>query len=506
MNKQVVSAILLLFLFSCKETPVVQKPDSIQISVPYELDLLDPHAETRLSSFALLFNFYEPLVTTDAGMRFQPGLADRWENPDVYTWIFHLRPSVRFHSGKSMTSADVVYSYKRLMETPGLEINTYLIDVSEVHATGPLTVSVRTKSPLPIFLNKLSNVAIVPDGSTSAFLADHVDGTGPYKLEDWKKGDWIRMSRNEDYWNHKPDLKTATYYLNRRPEQAVQDLTSNRSQFAQYDSKKLEPAVQSLGKFQILRQDNYFLKYLSYDVSRDVTPYCSMRPNPFKNPFVRQAIQKALDRQKLVSGLPTFAVIADQPVPPFVFGFNPDIPAPTYDPTAARSLLERAGFPQGFEVTMHVRQILHETGRLIQEQLQRVGIRVTLKVLQDGEFFKALDKKDFTFFLTRVGATVGDASDVLEPQLHTVDVSRRYGVRNYIGYSNREVDRAIEDSASLLKVEDRRAVLQQIMTILMNDLPWIPLYIDQDVYAISNAFSWQPRHDSYVLAYEVKVR
>jgi len=505
-NKQVVSAILLLFLFSCKETPIVQKPDSIQISVPYEVDVLDPHAEIRLSSFALLFNFYEPLVTTDAGMRFQPGLADRWENPDVYTWIFHLRPSVRFHSGKPMTSADVVYSYKRLMETPKLEITTYLIDVSEVHATGPLTVSVRTKSPLPIFLNKLSYVAIIPEGSASAFLTNHVDGTGPYKLEEWKKGDSIRMSRNEAYWNHKPDLKTVTYYLNRGPEQAVQDLSSHRSQFAQYDSKKLEPAVQALGSFQILHQDNYFLKYLSYDVSRDVTPYCALRPNPFKNPLVRQAIHKALDRQKLVAALPTYAVIADQPVPPFVFGFNPDIPRPVYDPSGAKSLLEKAGFPQGFEVTMHVRQILQETGRLIQEQLQKIGIRVTLKVLPDGDFFRVLDKKDFTFFLTRVGATVGDASDVLEPQLHTSDSFHRYGVRNWIGYSNPEVDRAIESSASLLKVEDRRAALQQIMTILMNDLPWIPLYIDQDVYAVSNVFSWQPRHDSYVLAYEVRIR
>ena len=506
MNKRVVSAILLFFLFSCKQTPVVQKPDSIQISVPYELDLLDPHAETRLSSFALLFNFYEPLVTTDAGMRFRPGLADRWENPDVYTWIFHLRPSVRFHSGKQMTSADVVYSYKRLLETPGLEITTYLIDVSEVHATGPHTVSVRTKSPLPIFLNKLSNVAIIPDGSASAVLANQVNGTGPYKLEEWKKGDLLRMSRNEDYWNVKPDLKSATYYLNRGPEQALQDLTSNRSQFAQYDFKKFEPAVQGLGNFQILHQDNYFLKYLSYDVSRDVTPYCTHRPNPFKNPLVRKAIHKALDRQKLVADLPTYAVIADQPVPPFVFGFNPDIPPAAYDPSGARSLLERAGLPQGFEVTMHVRQILQETGRMIQEQLQKIGVRVTLKVLQDGEFFKVLDKKEFTFFLTRVGATVGDASDVLEPQLHTIDSSHRYGVRNYIGYSNPEVDRAIETSASLLKVEDRRAVLQQIMTILMKDLPWIPLYIDQDVYALSTAFSWQPRHDSYVLASEVRVR
>ncbi len=506
MNKKVVSAILLLFFFACKGTPVIQKPDSIRMSVPYELDVLDPHAETRLSSFALLSNFYEALVTTDAGMRIQPCLADRWENPDVYTWIFHLRPLVRFHSGKHLTAADVVYSYRRLLETPGLEITTYLSDVSEVHAVDSQTLSVRTKSPFPIFLNKLSNVAIVPEGSASAFLVDHVDGTGPYRLGEWKKTHSIRLTRNETYWKEKPPLKSATYFLGRTPEQSVKDLIAHTSEFAQYDSKEFERSIRRLGNFQILHQDNYFLKYLSYDVSRDVTPYCNLHPNPFKNPLVRLAIHKGLDRKKLVAELPTYAVIVNQPVPPFVFGFNPDIPFPDYDPAAARSLLERAGLPQGFEVTMHVRQILQETGKLIQEQLQKIGIRVTLKVLPESNFFKVLDKKEFTFFLSRVGATVGDASDILEPQIHTADPLHHYGVRNYSGYSNPEVDRAIQESGALLKVDDRRAVLQRIMTILMSDLPWIPLYTDQDVYAISNAFSWQPRHDSYVLAYEVRPR
>jgi peptide/nickel transport system substrate-binding protein len=281
---------------------------------------------------------------------------------------------------------------------------------------------------------------------------------------------------------------------------------SGKSRFAQYNYKKFEAIVKTLSSFQVLRQDNYYLKYLSYDVSREVTPYCDVKPNPFRNNLVRQAIQIGIDRKKLIEELPTYAVPATQPVPPFVFGFNPKIVSPVYDPEQALNLLSQAGLPNGFGVTMYVRQILQETGVLIKQQLSKIGIRVDLKVYPDTEFFEALDRQDSTFFLSRVGATVGDASDVLEPQLHTREPASSYGIRNYFGYSNPQLDQIIRRSAGLLKTEERREALEQAMTILMEDLPWIPLYIDQDVYALENSFQWKPRHDSNVFAYEITLR
>ncbi len=169
-------------------------------------------------------------------------------------------------------------------------------------------------------------------------------------------------------------------------------------------------------------------------------------------------------------------------------------------------MLAQAGYANGFSVTLFVRHILQETGRLIQEQLRTIGIQTDVKVFPDTEFFKMLDNQDFTFFLSRVGATVGDASDILEPQLHSRSSHQGYGVRNWIGYSNAEVDKAIDESAQLLKLDDRRESLERIMSILMEDLPWIPLYIDQDVYALDRNFVWKPRHDSHVFAFEIFVR
>jgi peptide/nickel transport system substrate-binding protein len=500
--KQIAIVVLFVFFFLFCRGRRVESPNSINISVPYEVDVLDPHAKTRLSNYAISSNFYEPLVGTDESNKILPRLAKSWENPDAYTWVLHLQPHVRFHNGKVLDSGDVIYTFERLTTDSNLEVASYLNDVQQIDALDSTTVQIRTKSPLAIFLNKLNNVLIVPRNS-GPILNVTVNGTGPYRLMEWSPAKIIRLVRNDQYWGNEPSLQNVTYFLNRTPQLAVSDLIAGRSQFIQYDSKKLEPVIRSLGKYQVMRQDNYFLKYLSYDVSRSVTPYSDSKSNPFKNQLVRHAIHKGINRQHLIERLPTFAVQAVQPVPPFVFGYNPSIQAPSHDIAGAKKLLAQAGFPNGFAVTLFARQILKETAILLQEQLGAIGIRISIKVYTDTEFFRMLDNQDFTFFLSRVGATVGDASDILEPQLHSRGSHPGYGVRNYIGYSNEKVDKAIDESARILKLDDRRKALEEIMATLMEDLPWIPLYIDQDVYALDRSFHWKPRHDSHVFAYEI---
>jgi peptide/nickel transport system substrate-binding protein len=502
---KVFALIVLLLTLSCKSTRP-PAPDSINIAVPYEIDTLDPQAKTRLSNFSVAFNFYEPLVRTDEDMKLVPALAVRWENPDAYTWIFHLQPSVRFHDGKPMKAQDVVYSLNRLLTDPNLEVSSLLTNIVDVVALDPESIRIRTNSPITLMLNKLSFVAIVPDGSTSESLSANVDGTGPYRLLRWERGSAIHMVRNEDYWGEKAPLQKVNFYLSQTPKEAIASLTSHKCRLAQCNSKDLEAAIGGSQDLEMLRHDSLFLKYLSFDMSRKITPYCSVTPNPFQNKMVRQAINIAIDRQRLVTELLTYSVPVNQPVPPFAFGYNPQIELPQYDPAEARNLMAKAGYQNGFDVTLHTRQILAGTGLVVKDQLLQIGIRVDLKVLPDPEFFQALDKHEFSFFVSRIATTIGDASDVLEGALHTRDVSGHYGAINYIGYSNPEVDRGIEESAGMLKVDQRRDRLQKIMSVLMDDLPWIPLYIDQDVYAIDKAFRWNPRNDSMILAQTIHPR
>lgn len=480
--------------------------DAIGISVPYELDSLDPHARDTLSDFSIASNLYEPLVRFDAEMKIQPALASSWETPDPLTWVFEIRSGVHFHDGRLLSPEDVVYSFHRLRDHPELEMRAYAADVCEVAAIGIRQVRIRTKLPRGAFLNKLNFVLIVPRGSTSDRLNERVDGTGPYTLDARRDSVSIRLRRNEGYWGGAAPFPTVEFHLARDPDGAIADLLTGRSQLIQSSSKRMKSAVEAAGRHELLFRDSLYVKYLGFDMSRDVTPYCSASSNPFRNALVRRAINLAIDREQMVAALSTHAIPCWESVPRSVFGFNPMIPPPTPDPLLAKKLLERAGYPDGFAVTLHTRRMLAETAALVQAQLARVGIRVKTEALPDDRFFGVVERHEASFFISRFGCPTGDAGFILENAVHSPDPSVPYGGSNWGRYANASVDRAIEECGGLLLDTRRLASLQSLMWELAEDLPRIPLHSDQDVYGIDRAYSWQPRNDGYILANEIGMR
>lgn len=477
-------------------------PDTsgIAVSVPYAIDTLDPHARNILGNFALVSNFYDSLVSTDADLKIRPSLARLWENPDRTTWIFHLRPGVRFADGSPLTAEDVIATLERLRTTPGLEMTTFVPHISEATALDTLTVRIRTPQPLSILLNKLCFVAITRKGA--AALDRTPNGTGPYVLAEWTPG-LLRLQRRDDYWGAKPAFHDVTYRLGRSPIEAADDVLSGRSQLAQCNSRKAEARVRDARRFDLLRQPSVFLKYLSFDLVREQTPFASVKRNPFLNKLVRQAINLSIDRNRLVASLSADAAPANQLVPPAIFGFNPAIPPPLHDPQEARALLKKAGLPGGFHATLLSRRLFADAAHAVREQLKDIGITLDIEIQEDPAFFDTIDRHEFSFFLSRFGCPTGDASDILEGGLHSRDAARNMGRANDSGYSSAQVDRLIEESAGIEGLKDRREVLQGVTALVMEDLPWIPLYVDLDVYAKDPSLVWRPRNDSYILAAEV---
>lgn len=492
-------------LLACAPRPR-RSAETMGISVPYEIETLDPHARDQLGANAIAANFYDPLVRTDAAMQVQPCLAKRWENPDPSTWIFHLQQGVVFQSGKPFTAEDVVYTFERLMKNPGLEISTYAQYIGDVQAIDPHTVRFRMSRPLSILLNKLRFIAIVPRGTQAASLRDHPDGTGPYRLAEWKKGVVLRLARNERYWGRRPGFSLVDLYLDRSPEAAVADLLAGRSRLVQCNSKNLAPQVESSPRFRVLRRPSVFTAYLSYDLARPATPYVDARPNPFRSKLVRQAISMAIDRKRLVARLTHDALPATQLVPPFIFGYSPRIAPPAYDPEGARALLRRAGYPKGFAVTLDARKILAEAAEDVKDQLAQVGIRVAVVLRGTQEFYGRAERGDISFYLSAYGCSTGDSSDLLNSTFHTRDAEHHLGVNNYSGFGSADMDRRIEESAAIQTVDQRRNLLQNITEGLMDEYAWIPLCVNEDVYAVDSDLSWEPRSDSHVLAAEVSRR
>lgn len=489
---------------ACGRTPPAELA-TLAVGVPFETSSLDPHAEDKLANMAVLTNVYEPLVGTTSEMALRPALAEAWENPDLLTWIFRLRPGVRFHGGRPLEAADVAYSFERLLGRPDLEMRSYLVEVASVEVLDPATVRVRTEGPTPLLLNRLRHVLIVPRGSTDDELRSRADGTGPYRLVDWKPGERVRLERYPDHWAAAGAIAAATFHLGLEPEAAIQGLLDGRFDLARADSRAAAARLEGDSRFEVVRRDNLFVKFLAFALDPAGAPFAP-RPNPFLAPQVRRALHVGIDRHLLVRELPNFAVPAVEPVPRFVFGYDPGIVEPAHDVALARALLAEAGYPDGFDVELVTRRIMADGAELVAAQLLPLGIRVRVEALPDAQFFERVNARQAGFWLTRFGCVSGDGAQLLQLVIHSAVAGAPTGTSNYSGFEDPRLDAAIDALAGHEELPGRLVATQRILAEVMDRLLVVPLYNDQDLYAFDRRLAWQPRSDSYLQVSEMELR
>lgn len=478
-----------------------KSPVTLRVALPSELQSLDPHVSDTAGAFTVLGNVYEALVTTDPGLGRRPNLALRWHNPDPLTWDFELDPAARFHSGKPLTAADVVFSFRRAIAQPGLDIRYYLGDVERVAARGPHALRLELKRPTPALLSKLGHVYVVPAGSTQESLERAPEGTGPYRVTGWRAGSEIELEAVPGGRHATPAVARIKLQVNVAPDLAVRGLLDGEHDLALLGLTRLARSLPE-GEFSLQRRESMQVKYLGFDVERAVTPQVQGR-NPFRDRRVRQAIHLAIDRQALVAGLPNDASPANQLVPRHVFGFDTSLPEVVPDRVQARALLRQAGYPEGFAVSLHTREILKEAALPLVDQLATVGIRARVVVLPDPRYFDLLDRRETSLWLDRWSCTTGESGEMFENAFHSPDPARGLGGFNESGFSDPAMDRAIETALALEDLQRRRVALADLMARIMHEAIWVPLYTDDEVWAVRRSFVWRPRSDFWLRLAEV---
>lgn len=468
--------------------------DSLTVALPHELITLDPHAQDTLSNFAILGNVYEALVSSDATLQLEPGLAERWESPDRLTWLFKLR-AARFHDGHELEAADVVYTVRRLLDDPNLDVRGYVWNVASIEALDARTVRLRTHTPWPTLLAKLTQVYVVRAGSDPKALARVANGTGPYRLAEWRRGESVRLARFEGHWAPRAAVREALLLQRDCASLRTTELDGGSVDVVGTACPERQAAPPG---WRVERRTGLYVKYLGMDVARARTPFVAGRKNPFRDLRVRQALSLAVDREALVRGLGLPARPAFQPVPMSVLGFNPRLVPEAHDPARARRLLAEAGFPGGFQVMLHVRSLLRQPAAALAADLVAVGMRAELEYVDDAEFSARLSRRESSLWLSRFGCVGGDASDLFEAFFGGV---RRFSVHG--GYTDAALERGFAESAQSENDLERRDRLQQLVARLVSDLPLVPLYHDEDVYLIRPGLAWEPRNDGCMRVAEV---
>lgn len=495
-----------LGLISCDGGLVKQASSSastLRIAMESGIDTLDPQLLNETTTMSVLENMFESLVTQDANLKAVPGLASSWNTLENLTWRVHLRRGVLFHDGTELTSDDVAYSYERVMNMPSSEFAYFLNSVRSVERVDDYVVDIRLRRPYNVVVN-LGSIPILPAGYMrkygESYFAEHPVGSGPYRFAAWKPGEWVRMTAFDRYWGGRPAAFADMLCLGINSAKRRLEMLENEEVDI---AAMIPPQHDAPRNYRVFVQPAPHVYHLAFDCAREKTPYVDQPKNPFLDVRVRRAFLYGIDQSQLIQRVfGKEAYSASQLVTPSVFGFNSSIVAPKYDVPHARGLLVAAGYPSGFTATLDLSHPRKAVGEELRAQCSTIGIRLTINDIPRNAFYDKIDRHDSSLYLLGWGCTSGDASELFEYCLHTPDPFSRLGLKNNLGYSNPMVDRLVDESLATDSPQRRLDLLRRAMTLVMDDLPLLPLYIGVSTYGVSRRVVYTPRLDDHILGYE----
>jgi len=254
------------------------------------------------------------------------------------------------------------------------------------------------------------------------------------------------------------------------------------------------------------------LIYLQMDQHREHSPYIQTHDgkNPLLDKRVRQALYYGIDEAAIARYIMSdFALPAGQLSPEAVFGYDPAVKRPDYNPRKAKALLGEAGYPDGFTIRLDTPNNRYVNDAQIAEavavSLAKIGIRVEVNAMPKSRFFGQISRLDTSFFLVGWENVGGDAGSMMSSCIHSYDSKRGYGRYNYGRFSDPRFDRVFEASQEEMDSDRRLALLRKAQKIaLVEDQCVIPLHFQVDLYAAKQSIRFTPRLDGQIRAFEIR--
>jgi peptide/nickel transport system substrate-binding protein len=400
-----------------------------------------------------------------------PGLAQTIANPDPLTWIYNLRPGVRFENGDPMTAADAVYSMDRTWTDPNSDWGQIYQNVKSITATGPLQVTVKLARPDATFNQYMATSAgvIASERGVKSQGANYgtsgsLDCAGPYQLSQWVKGQSITLTATQNYWGGTPKSKSVTFLFITDPSSETNALLTGEA-----DGAYLVPP-DSYAKLAASRVGSLYFGQSLTTVNVDIDNL----KGPLGNVKVREALSLALDRAGFVkTGLDGVGEPTDSLTPQAVWGTRaPSASAP--DIAKARQLIKQAG-ATGATITLATSPIGPDTDLLpviMQAAGQQIGLNIVLKTVSpDGYtalFSSAQARQGIDMFPETYYLSISDPYDLLSA-FQTGDF------QNYAGFTDPAYNSLIAQAVGTYSTAARLAIEARANDLASKDLPWIPV-------------------------------
>ena len=472
---------------------------TMTVAYKNEMSSLDPAIGYDGASWNLIKAVFDGLMAYKVGTTdLTPGLAESYAvSPDGLTYTFKLRAGVKFHNGRALTAEDVRYSIDRVVDpknrSPGQQFFASLVGFDErvkgtsdrvagLRALDDRTLEVKLSHPDASFLHIMAmNFSYpVPREEVEKAGADfgkHPVGTGAFKVADWRPGQQLALVRNPDYYQQGlPHLDEVHINVGIEPITAF-------LQFQRGEVDVLGDGIPTAKFNEVLQDPNYKDQIVTGPRLRTTFIAIKTTQKPLDDKRVRQAINYAINKARVVQLIAGRATATSQILPPLMAAYDPDYQGYAYDPQKAKALLAEAGYPDGFSTEFYASNTEPDPrlAQAMQQDLAAVGIKAELRTLAAAQVRAMAAKPDEAPLVLSVwGADYPDPSDFYLPLL----TCAARGAWNWAYYCRAEVDaKASEANATAdpARDADRIAQWKAVYRIVMDDAPWVPVYNDKRV-------------------------
>ncbi len=452
------------------------------VGVEAEPASLDPRIGSDVAADRAFHLLYRGLFKTGEDLRPVPDLVESWEQPDATHYVFHLKPGVRFSDGREVTAQDALATLRSILDPSLPSFRKGDLDcIASLSAPGRYRLEITLREPRAAFLSALT-VGILPADAVSGSAPPHAHppgspspiGCGPYRLTRWERGQWLLFEANP-FASPQPACRTVAFKV--IPDPVVRSLELRRGSV---DLVVNDLPPDSLAYFanhgyEVRRSPGANYAYVGFNCAHP----------PLDRTEVRRAIAFAIDRRAILTYiLHGYGRLATGLLSPENWAYCGDVESYPFDPARARRLLDAAGLPpDGDGVRFRLiyktsnNKLSRQIATALAQDLDRVGVSVTVQWLEWGTFYGDVKRGNFDCFgLTWVGITDPDAfrlrfaSWALPPEGF-----------NRGRYANREVDDLVEEGAREVDPARRKAIYAQVQKVLAQDPPYVSLWWPDNV-------------------------
>lgn len=452
----------------------------IIVRVNDDPDFLDPHKATASISFQMILNIFEGLMAPNTDGSLREALAEKYEvSDDGLEYIFTIRQGVKFHDGSDLTVDDIKYTFDRLMGTNGGEkMKNNFDNVISTEIVDEKTFKFTLKEPNSNFLYSLTALTsgIVPAANDGKHNENPI-GTGPFAYEKYSPGTNLVLKKNDNYWRDGlPYLNKVTFNFQSDDQAAIMALLANEVDLTSIPWARIDEVTD---EFNTTQQQNNSSLVVTFNEEKE----------PFNNVKVRQAIAMAINKDDIISSVFNgYAEKLGSNMSPAMGKYHDEslVDVWQFDVEKAKSLLEEAGYADGFSTKITVSShngIYGNIAQIVVENLKAIGIDVEIEVVEWGIWLERVYfGRDYE--MTAIDLTGRpSAFEVLNDYISTNDGE------NFFRFNNADFDNVM--SEVLLETDQEKQVdyFKQAQSILTEEAAAVYIADYQVIWGSDKAVS-----------------